>query len=71
VVRQKSLEVDPATFGTRSWFLGLRPAAGDKIHTLITAMDADSNNTVEFDELASTQRRRRVGGDSRIRRGHR
>jgi calcium-binding protein CML len=34
--------------------LGLRPAAGDEIHELITAMDADRNGTVEFDELASS-----------------
>jgi calcium-binding protein CML len=30
-----------------------RPAAGDEIHTLIAAMDADGNGTVEFDELSS------------------
>jgi calcium-binding protein CML len=34
--------------------LGLRPAAGDEIHALIAAMDADGNGTVEFDELASS-----------------
>ncbi|XP_044972491.1 probable calcium-binding protein CML12 [Hordeum vulgare subsp. vulgare] len=34
--------------------LGLRPAAGDEIHTLIASMDADGNGTVEFDELASS-----------------
>jgi len=34
--------------------LGLRPAAGDEIHALIAAMDADGNGTVEFNELAST-----------------
>ena len=33
--------------------LGLRPAAGDEIHALIAAMDADGNGTVEFDELAA------------------
>jgi calcium-binding protein CML len=34
--------------------LGLRPAAGDEIHTLIASMDVDGNGTVEFDELASS-----------------
>uniref|UniRef100_A0ACD6ATF2 Uncharacterized protein n=2 Tax=Avena sativa TaxID=4498 RepID=A0ACD6ATF2_AVESA len=34
--------------------LGLRPAAGDEIHTLIASMDVDGNGTVEFDELTSS-----------------
>jgi calcium-binding protein CML len=34
--------------------LGLRPAAGDEIHTLIASMDIDGNGTVEFEELTSS-----------------
>ncbi|KAF0928207.1 hypothetical protein E2562_038222 [Oryza meyeriana var. granulata] len=33
--------------------LYFRPATGNEIHVLITAMDTDGNGTIKFNELAS------------------